>query len=332
MRREPWIERLPLLADRPWLALAITLATVAAALALRLLLVSVMPAGMPFVTFFPTVLMIAFLLGARMGAIATAASILGAWYFFTDPLRATFMFGTGPAIVPFLVLAALNLAIFHWLQATNAKLRHERARSAALAETRETLFRELQHRVSNNLQVAAGLLALQKKHVADGAARVAVDEASRRLTVIGRISRQLYESDGGPRSMRDFLQPLCADVIEMSGRQGVTCEVIADEDVKLEPDAALPLALVVAEAVANAIEHGFADSETGRIEIELTREASGAIAIEVRDDGKGLPEGFDIATSSSLGLGIARTFVEQLGGSFALSGGERTIARLVVPG
>jgi two-component sensor histidine kinase len=332
MGREPWVERLPLLAARPWTALAITVAAMLAALGIRLLLHPVMPSGLAFVTFFPAVLLVSFLLGARMGAIAVAISLVLAWMFLiTDPMKPSFIMGYAPAFVPYLVLAGLNVAIFHTMQAATAKLRLERARSAMLAQTRETLFRELQHRVSNNLQVAAGLLALQKKHVGDEAAREAVDEASRRLAVIGRVSRQLYDPAGAARSMRDFLDPLCADVVEMSGRTGIAIRVQGDADAVLGSDAAIPLALIVAETVANAIEHGFDGRDKGEIEVMLSRDTTGALQVEVHDDGRGLPEGFDLASSSSLGLGIVRAFADQLGGTFELIPGERTTARLTLP-
>lgn len=330
--REAWVERLPLLAGRPWLAATVTLGIVALALGLRLLLVPLWPTGLPFVTFLPAVLVASFLLGARMGVVATLASAAIALVLLAvDPWRPSFVGGSAPAIVPFIVLALFNILLFHWMQSANAKLRAERARSAALAATRETLFRELQHRISNNLQVAAGFLALQKKQVSDETARSAFDEAARRLGVIGRISRQLYEPDGGTRSMQALLEPLCADVVEMSGRSGVRIDLHPCDDVQLAPDKALPLALIVAEAVANAIEHGFAGREDGTVEIAFERSTDGGLVVEVRDDGHGLPKGFDTAAGASLGLGIIRSLAEQLDGKFELVGGARTIARLSLP-
>lgn len=331
-RREPWVERLPLAGGKPWQAYAAIGAILLVAFVARVALMPVVPVGSPFITFFPAVLLIGFLFGARRGMVAAAASVaLAAVFFMANPSAPGYFATAVPSAVLFAILASFNLAVFHWMQSANAKLRAERARSAALAETRETLFRELQHRVSNNLQIAAGLLALQTKHVEGERARAALEEAARRLGVIGRISRQLYESDGGMRNLHALLEPLCGDVVEMSGRSGLTIHVHAAEDIQLAPEAALPLALVVAEAVANAIEHGLAGRETGTIEVTIGRDGAGALAIEVSDDGCGLPEGFDLATSSSLGLGIARTFAEQLGGRFELERGARTVARLRIP-
>ncbi len=327
-----WLERLPVATNRPGLALAATLAIVGASLAIRLAAEGVLPIGYPYVAFFPAVIISAFLFGIRMGVVAGVVAGLLAWYFFIPPLRS---FAVGPgaplALGFYAMVVGIDIAIIHWLQRANRRLARERERNRLLAETRETLFRELQHRVSNNLQVIAGLLALQKKHVADDAAREALDVASQRLAVIGRISRQLYDVDGGMRSMRAFLEPLCRDVIETSGRAGVAGRVTAGDEILLEPSAAIPVALIVAEAVANAIEHGFAGREHGQVEIELRRDGTGALLLEVHDDGHGLPAGFDLRTSASLGLRIAMALAEQLDGRFEMTRGDRTTARLVLP-
>jgi two-component system, sensor histidine kinase PdtaS len=327
-----WIERLPLAAERPVLALCATNLLIAAALGLRWIADPYLPGGFPFVTFFPAVILASALFGARIGAYAGVVCGLLAWYFFVEPKQSFVLLpGTWLALAFYVLVVVTDVLIIHWMQRANAKLARERELSRALAETRELLFRELQHRVSNNLQVAAGLITLQKRRITDADARDALDEASRRLALIGRISRQLYDAGGAARRMREFLEPLCHDVIEASGRTGIRCNVMVDHEATLSPDAAIPLALIVAEAMANAIEHGFADRETGVIDIELTRDGEQRVRIEVRDDGCGLPEGFDIEGAGSLGLSIARTLASQLSGRFELVGGQGTTARLLLP-
>lgn len=334
--KEGWHERLPLRALPLWQALAIAGGILAAALALRFALQPAIKIGSPFVTFFPATLIVAFLLGVRWGVIAAAIStVLGGYFFMRDPMAPGYFATSVPSAVAFGILVSVNLTLFHWMQSSNDKLRAERAKSAALANTRELLFRELQHRVSNNLQVAAGLLALQKKHVDSDRARAALEEASRRIGVIGRISRQLYEHDGGTRSLNAVIAPMCEDILDAAGVSGVELKVIGGEAQSLAADAAIPVALIVAEAVANAIEHGFAGRERGTIAIHCLGSDATGIRIEVRDDGRGLAEDFAIEKNAGLGLRIAATLAEQLGGQFELEprraeeGG--TCARLVAP-
>jgi two-component sensor histidine kinase len=292
-----------------------------------------LPSGFPYVTFFPAVLLASVLFGVRYGIAAATACGLLSWYFFIDE-RYSFSLGPGAAVALgfYVFVVGVDILIIHWMQTANAKLAVERENNRMLAQTRELLFNELQHRVSNNLQVAAGLISLQKRQVSDRYARDALDEASRRLAVIGRISRQLYDAGGNARRMHEFLEPLCRDVIEASGRTDIACDVRVDEDALLLPDAAIPMALIVAEALANAIEHGFADGQAGTVVVEMSRDGPGRMRIEVRDDGRGLPDGFDVDKSDSLGLRIARMLAEQLRGRFEMLPGAGTTARLTLPG
>ncbi|WNO53924.1 sensor histidine kinase [Stakelama saccharophila] len=291
-----------------------------------------LPSGFPYVTFFPAVILSSFLFGVRWGSVAAVLSGLCAWYFFIPPPDSFALERSGAVALGFYCFVVVtDILLVHWMQRANANLARERETSRALAETRELLFRELQHRVSNNLQVAAGLLALQKRRLHDDSARLALDEASRRLALIGRISRQLYDAGGATRSMREFLEPLCADVVEASGRQNIRCTITVAEDAPLTPDAAVPLALIVAEAVSNAVEHGFRNRDGGTIEVLLARDETAMVKVEVTDDGEGLPDGFSIEASNSLGLRIAVMLAEQLGGRFDLLGGKGTTARLTLP-
>ena len=291
-----------------------------------------LPNGFPYVTFFPAVIVSSFLFGSRWGSVAAAICGLFAWYFFI-PVFDSFALLPGGAIALgfYVFVVATDIVIIHWMQSANAKLAAERETSRKLAETRELLFRELQHRVSNNLQVAAGLLSLQKRQVSDEQGRAALDEAARRLALIGRISRQLYSASGATRTIREFLEPLCADVVEASGRTGISCTINVSDDAALNPDAAVPLALIVAESMANAIEHGFRNRDTGHIEVHLARDGEDLVKVEVRDDGHGLPQGFSIEASDSLGLRIAAMLAAQLNGQFELFRSDRTTARLVLP-
>lgn len=327
-----WLERLPIARDLPLLRFLMTLAICAVALAVRFVADPWLSPGFPFVSFFPAVILVSFLFGVTDGLVAALLCGLFSWYFFIPPAGSFVLsFTSAVAMVFYLLVVATDIALVHWMQRANARLANERAVSAQLAETRELLFRELQHRVSNNLQVVAGLLSLQRRNVGDERARAALDEASRRLGVIGRLSRQLYDAGGATRNMRDFLEPLCADVVEASGRKGVRCTIDVAHDAPLSPDSAIPLALIVAEAMSNAIEHGFRDRETGHIEVHLTREGTDMVKVEVRDDGHGLPEGFSIEASDSLGLRIATMLAGQLNGTFSLLAGKGTIARLLLP-
>lgn len=323
-----WLETLPLLREKPWLQLGFTLAITGAALLARFALGPYLPPGLPYATFFPAVILVAFLFGARPGLLAAVLGGVLGWIFFVHDPLASPLPGTAPSVLLYVVADVLILLLFHWMQTTTAHLIEQREHNHRLAETRTLLFHELQHRVSNNLQVAAGLLSLQKRYVSDAGVQHALNEAVRRIATIGRISRQLYRPNGEAQGVRELLEPLIASVIEANGKP--LSFVIEDPDtLRLGPDAAVPVALIVAEAVANAIEHGFAARDEGSIAIRCMKLDPGFV-IEIEDNGGGLREGFELTRHASLGLHIAATLAGQLGGHFEMAprpGGA--LARLV---
>jgi two-component sensor histidine kinase len=327
-----FLERLPLGRSRPVLRYGAVLAICALCFVVRWVADPVMPAGYPFVTFFPGVILSTFLFGVGPGIVAAVLCGLASWYCFIPPAYSVkFSGGVMFAMAFYALVVLIDIALIDWLQRMNRRLAAERERSRKLAERGEVLFRELQHRVSNNLQVVSGLIALQKKSVADEAARAALEEASRRLGLIGRIHRQLYDPHGDQLHIRDFLDQLGPHLIDASGKPGISCQVAVEDDFALQPDAAVPMALIVAEAVSNALEHGFGDREEGRVEITAQRATNGMLEVRVIDDGAGLPAGFSLEQTNSLGLKLAQALARQLGGSFDLSAGRVTTALLKLP-
>jgi two-component sensor histidine kinase len=332
-KRPPrWIERLPIARDRPVSGAAVTLIIVAAALAVRMMTDRLLPPGFPYVTFFPAVIVTSFLFGVRLGILSAMLCGLLAWYFFIPPAHSfALTHGTAFALAFYVFVVGTDLALVHWMQVANRQLAQERELSRSLADTRELLFRELQHRVSNNLQVAAGLLSLQKRTLDDPKGKAALDEATRRLALIGRISRQIYDPSGLAQPLLPFLDDLCQGVIDASGRDDLALEVKGDDQLRLHPDAAIPTALVVAEAVANAIEHGFRDGRIGRIAVDVSLRSGGGATVTVQDDGHGLPDGFVQGENTSLGLRIATTLASGQGGRFHLEQRSGALATLTLP-
>lgn len=290
-----------------------------------------LPPGFPFLTFFPVVILVSVLFGARYGAASAAVSGVLAWYYFIPP-AATFKIDAGSltAMAFYTLVVITDVMIIHWLQRANGNLAAERERSAALARTRALLFDELQHRISNNLQAVAGLLSLQRRRLTDPQAAAALAEASQRVALIGRISRRLYDSDENGKGLAAFLTALLDDVVEANGRSDVARRVNCPADLRLSTEQALPVALVVAESIANAIEHGLPDHHAPSIAIEVLS-VGRDLQISIIDNGGQLPDGFAADATSSLGLSIATMLARQSGGSYTVTGGPETRACLILP-
>ncbi|TKJ30540.1 PAS domain-containing sensor histidine kinase [Blastococcus sp. CCUG 61487] len=209
-----------------------------------------------------------------------------------------------------------------------------RRRDRALL-TKDATIREIHHRVKNNLQTVAALLRLQARRMAEPAARDALEESVRRVTSIAIV----HEALAGSREdvvdvdrVFDQVLPMLGDLASVgpaarTQRTGTFGELPAA--------AATPLVLAVTELLHNAAEHAFPEGEPGAIDLLAERDGDDLV-VRVRDDGRGLPEGFDPAAYEGLGLQIVRTLVvSELGGSLEMTvppGLRGTEVVLTLPG
>ncbi len=234
------------------------------------------------------------------------------------PAKDTSPFASAAFLMVMLLAACTGLAA---LMRSRDRLEVERERYASLAESRDLLYREMQHRVSNNIQIVSGLLRLQSQGVADAEAKRALTEASSRISLIARIQRQLHDASGEPTPFRRFAEDLLADALAAAGVEGVAVEIEGGDEA-LHSEQSTPVSLVMLECVNNALEHAFTAGQTGLVRVTLKREGDKHV-LTVRDDGRGLAEGFDPDAGDSLGLKIVRTMAAQLNGDFTIRGAER---------
>ncbi len=203
--------------------------------------------------------------------------------------------------------------------------------------TKDATIREIHHRVKNNLQTVAALLRLQARRMDSPAARLALEEAVRRVGSIALVHEtlsQAVEEDVDFDEIADRLGGMVGEVSSVGGRVRVRRD---GHFGRLPSEVATAVAMILTELLQNAAEHGYAQADGDRgglVEVRVQRSA-GRLRIEVLDDGRGLPDGFDLEESTSLGLSIVRTLVEsELGGRLAVGPaqpGPGTRAAIDVP-
>jgi len=182
---------------------------------------------------------------------------------------------------------------------------------------KDATIREIHHRVKNNLQTVAALLRLQARRLQDPSARAALEESVRRVASIAMVHETLSLSLDEWVAFDDIADRVLAMCAEVSVPEAAVVIRRHGEVGALAAAVATPLAMVLTELVQNAVEHAF-PAQTGRIDVRVRREAE-VLHVVVEDDGRGLPEGFDLAASTRLGLQIVRTLVEsELRGTIAL--------------
>jgi len=197
--------------------------------------------------------------------------------------------------------------------------------------TKDATIREIHHRVKNNLQTVSALLRLQSRRINDPSAAAALDEAVRRIASIALVHETLSNSDETTVAFDEVLTSLVTHSLELSPRMGQLKIERIGKIGSLESRLATPLSLVVTELIHNALEHGLATSGT-QLRIELQRYSNEGL-VTISDDGVGLPDGFNLATSANLGLQIVLTLTEnELNGELKLESSEKgTQAKLRFP-
>jgi two-component system, sensor histidine kinase PdtaS len=204
--------------------------------------------------------------------------------------------------------------------------------------SKDAAIREVHHRVKNNLQTISSLLSLQARRVDDRAARIALREAERRVRSIALVHEILSRD---PTEQVPFAE-IVVSLVQMAEDSVVSAQPIvistSGDLGDVTADVATPLAVTVAELLQNAVEHGFEphvaddgsggdgtgparDGPSARVgHVVVTMANTGTeLTVAVQDDGVGLPEGFDLERSTSLGLSIVRDLVEsQLEGDIGM--------------
>jgi two-component system, sensor histidine kinase PdtaS len=208
-----------------------------------------------------------------------------------------------------------------------------RRRERALL-SKDATIREIHHRVKNNLQTVAALLRLQARRLDLPEARVALEEAVRRVRAIALVHDTLSQTLDGPVDFDEVADRLITMVGEVSAAESGSLPRRAGSFGQLPAALATPLSMVLTELLQNALEHGLR-GRSGVVEVS-TRRLESELEIVVADDGEGLPVGFSLSASPRLGLQIVRTLVEgDLRGQLEIvprpGGGTLATLRIPVP-
>lgn len=199
----------------------------------------------------------------------------------------------------------------------------------ASLQEKETLLREIHHRVKNNMQVVSSLLSLQISNVDEPRYRAMFEECQARVRTMALIHEKLYAT-GNLASLDcgDYVRELAQMLVRSYAQRRADIRLQLDvESVFLDIQTAIPVGLILNELVTNSLKHAFPDGAGGAIRIALHCDATGRCALSVCDDGRGVPLG--AATSArGLGLRMVRGLVRQLDGALVRLPGPGTAFRV----
>jgi two-component system, sensor histidine kinase PdtaS len=197
---------------------------------------------------------------------------------------------------------------------------------------KETLLKEIHHRVKNNLQIISSLLSLQSNYIKDPTPLAMFQDSQNRSKSMALVHEKLYQSSDLSRiSMAEYLQELVTQLQQSYGVRETIRFVVYAEDVFLSIDLAVPCALIAHELVVNAIKHAFPQPRSGEVTVKLTRGINDTCVLAIADTGIGLPPDLDVQQTDSLGLSLVTDLVDQLHATVALGRDQGTTWSITFP-
>lgn len=220
-------------------------------------------------------------------------------------------------LVPFMIVLALATG---WLTVLLRRYARRMVELEASAERNTYLFREIHHRVKNNLQTVQALVRLQPLPAEARA------DMSRRIAAMVAVQEQIYENDQFERvEIAPYIRKLVVDIAVAFNKQ-VTLDMQL-EPMTVDRDQALPVGMLVNEVVSNAFKYAFEDAANGKLSISLAKDGDDAL-LTIRDTGKGFNQ-----AEIRLGMGskLITGFVSQLRGTQAYGFDGGTVFTLRMP-
>ena len=195
----------------------------------------------------------------------------------------------------------------------------ERALKAALAE-RETLLKELGHRIKNTLAMTSSFLSLAKDRVKEASdADLFKDTQARVQAMASLYEHLLHSKDHSHIELAIYLRELCDSIAGAFADEGGASIQVEGWEVITSSKMAISIGLAVNEALTNALKYGRKADRALQVSVLLEKgKAPDALGVIVRDNGKGLAPGFDSGSEGGLGFLIMRSLAQQLNGTLSV--------------
>lgn len=205
------------------------------------------------------------------------------------------------------------------METKQSKINSQNELLRKLLQEKEWLVKEIHHRVKNNLQIVISLLNTQSAYLENGDALDAIKNSQHRMQTISLIHQKLYQSENlSTIDMSVYIRELIEYLSESFSNDKKVVMNTNISPVKLDVSQAVPLGLILNEAISNSIKYAFNKEKSGFIDILLEPAEEGKYLLCISDNGVGLPEGFDMDNTNSLGMSLMFGLTQQLDGEFLL--------------
>ncbi|NNK09784.1 MAG: sensor histidine kinase [Flavobacteriaceae bacterium] len=203
------------------------------------------------------------------------------------------------------------------LMIVHHKLYKSKREMKARGEEKDTLLKEVHHRVKNNLQTVSSLLSLQGRSISDIKTKGILKSSQNRVISMAMVHEMLYmREDLSKIQYKTYVRELSEYLIKsLKGANNKVSLNIDIPDIELGIDTAIPLGLLINEAITNSLKYGIKDDHEGEIHISINQEDEHSYVLEIGDNGSGFAETVNVKNSTSLGLKLIHNLARQLKGT-----------------
>jgi two-component sensor histidine kinase/tetratricopeptide (TPR) repeat protein len=195
----------------------------------------------------------------------------------------------------------------------------------------ETLHKELHHRMKNNLSFIDLFINLAKGRFEDKNYQTKLNELQNRIRSMFEVHKQLFKKDDVISvNAKNYIDTLIENVKEAYHKDNITIDNQIDTDEIMLAYTSFPIGLIINEFVTNSYKYAFDEGEAGVINVDLKSDHN-QYKLSLKDNGKGLPTGFDINNLDSFGLETIQLLTKEYGGTFNLTGTNGVAMDITLP-
>jgi two-component system, sensor histidine kinase PdtaS len=243
---------------------------------------------------------------------------------------------TFAGIVLLIIIVLLLFNRYRLKQRTNNKLElqqklinQKNTSLQNLVDEKEWLLKEVHHRVKNNLQMVISLLNSQSVYLDNTVALNAINDSRHRVHAMSLIHQKLYNSENvSTINIAAYIGEL-VEYMRSCFDLGQRVSFVLDiAPLDLDVSQAIPVGLILNEAITNSIKYAFPEGRNGIIKITLLHISGKLYELTIADDGIGMPENFDEQRAGSLGMNLMNGLSEDLDGNFTIENNKGTVIRI----
>jgi two-component system, sensor histidine kinase PdtaS len=228
-----------------------------------------------------------------------------------------------------IVIGLLLFLLYRHKQKSNSIITQKNKQLQLCLDEREWLLKEIHHRVKNNLQIVMSLLNSQTAYIDNEPALNAIHDSQHRVHAMSLIHQKIYtEENLSSIEMSVYIRELVAYLSDSFNAKPRIRFELNIESLELDVSQAVPLGLMLNEALTNSIKYAFPEDRKGVIAITLSKSAADRYLLTITDDGVGIPFLVDYNRPGSLGMSLMAGLSEDMDGTFTIENNHGTVINI----